>query len=260
MKTTKTSPKVSRKVTKKVNSVLNVKNSKGVKKHNDRLVVVKSTKKSNVSSKFKNGDGEQKQIARELMVDAIKNSNTKKGEILSLPFEDCIIEQMILNEKNCKRYKFLGVEYDKQTYYNMLKTISEKQLPINAYHGALADKIYEAKEGQYSHIIADYCGQLNTFHEEIEYAIKNNIVEVGGTISITLNKRISDGCFGIYEKIERLLPKMTDRLTIEDKYARTERIIYNFMLKVCGMNYTILTPFAYHDTTSMYLIIVKRTE
>jgi hypothetical protein len=220
----------------------------------------KTTKKVAKTAKFKNAKGEQKQIARELMVNAIKNSNTKKGEILSLPFEDCIIEQMILNEKNCKRYKFLGVEYDKQTYHNMLKTIAKKQLPINTYHGALADKIHEAKESQYSHIIADYCGQLNTFYEEIAYAINNNIVEVGGTISITLNKRITDGCFGIYEKIERLLPKFSDTAAAKDKDARTQHIIYNFMLKVCGMNYAIIRTFAYHDTTSMYLIIIKRLE
>ena len=202
--------------------------------------------------KFHNAKGEKKQLARETMVNAIENSRASKGTILTLPYKHCIIEKMILDRVS-KRYNFMACELDQKVFNAMLMTIAKNNLPMNVHRGGIGEKIEQAKENEYSHLILDYCGQLGTFHKEIQMAIEKNIVEVDGTISITLNKRITPNTEYIYEKMEQLNPRQ-----VKNELTRTEHALRTFINRVGGMGYAIESTLNYHDNTSMILMIVRR--
>jgi len=202
--------------------------------------------------KFQNVKGEKKQVARDLMVKSIVQSEISKGTILTLPFIHCKIEQQLINIVG-KKYNFLGCENDPIVYNQMLMTIAQNNLPISTHKGNIKDKINIANENEYSHLILDYCGQLGTTHEEIKTAIENNIVQVGGVIAITLNKRITPNTEFIYELMEKLNPR-----TKEDEDTRCEHALRTFINRIGGLNYAIESVLNYHDTTSMILMIVRR--
>ena len=205
-----------------------------------------------VETDFKNISGDEKDKARKLMVKTIKESERSPKPILTLPFEDCLIEQKLLSEVS-KKFTFLGCERKSPVYNKMLMTIANNNLPINTYKGLIGDKIKEATTNQYSHLLLDYCGQLGTAHVDINHAISFDIVEVGGTIAITLNKRITPGTESIYELMEKLNPQTT---TSED--TRTEHALRTFINRVGGFKYSIEDVLSYYDTSSMILMIVRR--
>jgi hypothetical protein len=205
-----------------------------------------------VETDFKNISGDEKDKARKLMVKTIKESERSPKPILTLPFEDCLIEQKLLSEVS-KKFTFLGCERKSAVYNKMLMTIANNNLPINTYKGLIGDKIKEATTNQYSHLLLDYCGQLGTAHVDINHAISFDIVEVGGTIAITLNKRITPGTESIYELMEKLNPQTT---TSED--TRTEHALRTFINRVGGFKYSIEDVLSYYDTSSMILMIVRR--
>ena len=202
--------------------------------------------------KFANQDGENKELARIKMVKAIKNSNTSKNPILTLPCSDCVIEMKILNEIS-KKYRFMGCELDSKVYNKMLMTIAKNNLPFDTHKGKIGDKIREAKPNQYSHLILDYCGTLGTAHEDIKFAIDNDIVEIDGTIAITLNKRIS-GSEDIYNLMERLNPSLPS----DNDETRFVKACRTFLTRIGSYKYAIEDVFNYKDTAAMVLIIVRR--
>ena len=131
-------------------------------------------------------------------------------------------------------------------------------------YGSISEQIFKAKEDEFSHLILDYCGQLDTFAKEIIYAIQNNIVAKNGTLSITLNRRVtlSPG-FSFADTI------YSDMLGLRNikKVAKGElvRIALNiFLERICGLNYSIIETFEYRDDkkdkrgSNMVLAIVKR--
>jgi len=148
--------------------------------------IVKEVSKPKNTNPY-NDNGLNKEVARNKMSNYIVNSDTV-GTILSLPFSTCKIEKKILLER--PNYNFLGVEFDEPTFNDLKDTVKAEKLPIKTYFGKLGDKIYGTHENTYSHIIADYCGQLPTFSNEIEYAIRNKVVETNGIIAMTFSKPI----------------------------------------------------------------------
>lgn len=211
----------------------------------------KAYKQAQNKASFVNDKGVNKQIARDVMVNAIKQSDTTKGLILTLPFIHCLIERQILAEVS-KKYSFLGCEQEPDVYNKMLMTIAKNNLPISTHKGTIGEKIRQAKANEYSHLILDYCGQLGTTHEDIRIAMLNNIVEINGTIAITLNKRITPKTEEIYELMERLNPQ-TDK-TI----SRSEHCLKTLINRIGGFNYAIESTLNYHDTANMILVIVRR--
>jgi hypothetical protein len=216
----------------------------------DNTMSAYQKKVSNGTNTYTNQNGVRKQEARNIMVNAIRT----KGVILSLPCSDCTIEQQILN--NSPSTKFVGCEYESETYFKMLVTIAEKKLPfVELYHGKISDKINEAKIDQYSNLILDYCGQLGTTHEDIKKAIEKDIMQVNGAMCITLNKRISFGTEYIYEKMELLNPR-----TSNDTDTRCEHTLRTFINRIGGLKYAIEDVFNYRDKdkANMVLMIVRR--
>jgi hypothetical protein len=212
---------------------------------------VKVTKTPTSKGKFTNKKGVGKVKARKIMVDAITAIKLNNNFILTLPSDTCQIERDLLVQS--KKFTFLGVEKDTDTYWAMVTKILKYRLPITAFNGTMGAKIAEAKTNQYGHLILDYCGQLPTFSDEIMLALRNNIVEVNGTISITLNKRLS-GEEG--RNFANFLLKLNPQNDF--KICEYEHLVRTFINRIGGYNYAIEKVFSYNDTNAMILVILRR--
>jgi len=208
---------------------------------------------------YTNSDGLNKEIARCKMAKYIIDSDVL-GIIPSLPHIACTIEKKILLEQPTQ--KFIGVEYDKPTCVELAKTIKNENLPISFYYGKLADKIYGQIENAYAHIIADYCGMLPTFSKEIEYAIQNKIVKVGGIIAMTFGKPIR-GTDAQSEFIKSLGATITNNPN--DNRCMSDKATESYFNRIIGDNFQFVEIFNYSDDKKgngmgypMTLVILKR--
>lgn len=230
-----------------------VKTTKVVKKA-PKVKAIEPVKKINstyIVGEFSNANGEKKQIARNVIVNAIKLSNVLTGTILSLPSYTLFIELM-LEKLVSRKYSFIGCEREEKVYFRMLKNIIKNKLKMSTYFGSISEKIMQAKENEYSHLILDYCGQLTTFSDEIIYAIKNNIVKVNGVIAVTLCER-SNPYDTMLAKIRNLKPS-------DENSNSSQDAIVTYFTKVSGFNYRIESVTRYRDTQAMILVILKRVE
>jgi hypothetical protein len=230
--------------------------------------IVKPSFRTKKKTTYSNSDGLYKDIARWKIVDSIKDGNLKNRRILSLPADNCIIEGYLF-EKVSKLIQFVLCEKNEQVYKKLLMNIinSKTRIPHTILSGSIGDEIYRSKENDYTDLILDYCGQIGTYHKEIEHAIKNNIVCVDGTISITLNKRISGGRVSGGGKNMEFIKKMEELNPNFDKKEgdnRTEPAVMTFLNRVCGMNYQIVEKYSYRDDgedkrrSPMILVIIRR--
>ena len=209
----------------------------------------------NTNAGFKNENGISKIEARKKMTMAAKNSINKAKKILSLPSKNPILEELF-HKRISKKFHFVMCEKDQDKFrtmvFNALNTFTNNVPEF--YCGTIGDKIYAAKENEYSHLLLDYCGEIGTFADEIEYAIKNDIVEISGTIAITVNKRISMGIPTTFknEMLELNPQRINDENTVSEHIAET------FINRIGGRGYKLETVFPYFDTAAMILFIIRR--
>lgn len=230
----------------------------------DTLVkkVVSSKKKKVAPNRYSNGDGVEKMKTRQIIVNTMNDFKLPKRRILSLSADNCITEGMIYNQVS-KRTKFILCENHPETYRELLLNIVKNKAitPYAVLSCSVGEEIRRSKENDYTDLILDYCGQIGTNHEDIEYAVKNNIVCVGGTISVTLCKRISGGIGGGYNMsfIERM-EKLNPNFKKQEGDNRTEPAVLTFFNRICGMNYEIVVnhPYKDYDKQSMMLVIIRR--
>lgn len=141
-----------------------------------------------LKGKFKTIYSDCKKKARNFIVNQVLK---KKGKILSLCGERMIIEQMIYDKKP-RGYSFDMVEYNKKLMKRILRKSADLSIfnNINSFYcGEILDLIKKANKDEYAHLILDYCGTIDRFHRDVQTAILKNIVQVGGSISITFCKR-----------------------------------------------------------------------
>lgn len=216
-----------------------------------------------VESNFANIKGLHKDEAREKMVNEIKKSGLKYGKILSLPASKFIIEQTIFNQVS-QKFSYVGVEYDKDEYFKLLTNLAKDKFVMTPIYGSISDEIFKTKQDELSHLILDYCGQLDTFAKEIIYAIQNNIVAKNGIIAITLNKRIT--LASGHSFADTIYSDMLGLRNIKEvEKGNLVRVALNiFLERICGLNYAIIETFEYCDSkdnkkgANMVLAIVKR--
>lgn len=212
----------------------------------------------NNKSNFRNSKGENKEIARNKIAEPIVKSDLKGGVILSLSFSTCAIEKKIYKKTN--RFEFFGCDTDIEVIKEMRKTIVKHNLPfIGEEKCKLSKHIYSAKEDQYAHIIADYCGHFEKVAEEIEFAMEKRIVQVGGTIAITVERRANNHTNNIISEMEELEGKPFE------KNKKIDQTMEAFLRAVGGRRYKIIENYPYHDYTengnksaNMILMTVKR--
>lgn len=209
------------------------------------------TKKGN--NTYTNHNGVHKEVARILMANHVIDSGVI-GNILTLPNTDWVIEQKIA--KQVKGVSFSAVEYNKETFLKMRKKGKELNLNAKSYFGEVCELIYGKLENTYAHLVLDYCGELPKIAKEVEYALNNNIVAVGGTIAVTFVKQIRGSKNTLMgEKIMALATRNNN-----DFRCESERSAEAYFHKVTGWNYEIKEFFYYQDKghTPMALVIIKR--
>lgn len=203
---------------------------------------------------YTNADGIEKENCRNKMATMIDESGVD-GTILTMPHIACRIEKKILALNG--NFDFIGVEKNVETHKAMSRTIRQENLPIVPYKGNMSDKIYGAMRESYAHLILDYCGFLSTHNLEIQYAMQNKLVPIGGTIHITFakNLRASGGVHDIVKDLTKT--KVTNGNT--DLRCESEVAIRSFFDKVCGFDYELVEIHYYSDTkTKMCLVQIKR--
>jgi predicted transcriptional regulator len=205
--------------------------------------------------KFKNKNGVEKQQAREIMVDWIASSNYRRGSILTLPCSDWNIEKMV-NENVSKVFKYVACERDTNTFIKMAQNSTKYGRNNELYHGEISEKLFSAKENQYKHIIADYCGTLNKVKKELMYACMNNIVEVNGTISVTLLKARDFG--GAITKFNQFASELTGGACNNSDNEKAIKLFFKSLS--CMTDFEVVQEFCYQDTSPMILIVLKRTK
>jgi hypothetical protein len=214
--------------------------------------LIKSSESVIKTDAFANSDGIKKEAAREIMVEAIRVSGLY-GKVLTLPYKYCNIERKLIDVS--KKFSFVGCETEPDVYFEMIRTVAEHRIDMECSPRPIGEKIEVAHEGEYSHLLLDYCGQLNSFQNDIKMAMENDIVKVGGSISITLNKRKT-----VKGGIEDAMNDLNPLGNVEG--MEVENAILTFIRIVGGFKYSIETVMPYKDKGkgSMILVVVKRVK
>ena len=215
---------------------------------------IQKEKKQLEKNTYNNHGGFFKQQARDKMENAISFVDSPMGTILTLPSFTCTLESQILNRIG-KGINFIGCERDFDTFQQMVNTIANNdklRKAIVPRFGEIGDVIFKSKTDEFAHLILDYCGTINSFHKEIEYAIQNDLVQLNGTISITLSKNGIGNNVGIVGELLRQFPEGC----FNEK--ETEIGVKLFLNKVMKPNYKVELFFNYYDSSPMMLIIIRR--
>lgn len=197
--------------------------------------------------KFKNVSAKGKLEARQVMAKHIGTHAKVKKPILTLPFKLWEMEKLVQNYTG-KLFTYVACEKNLDVFIEMCNNSKKYGKNNELYHGLIGDKIEIATEGKYSHLILDYCGVLSSFSREISLSVINNVVEVGGTISITLQKGRDSS--DILDKCYEASDKTTNK---------TEDAIRTFFKSLCLIsNFEVVDELIYCDKTPMMLTVLKR--
>lgn len=214
---------------------------------------------------FTNYSGSGKEKARKLITNAVIETSTKGSNNLTLPAEHFLIEKNILKEK--LGHKFTAVERDKETYMKMIKYVSTDEVLLDSIIGivnkTVADQIVNDKEDTYSNMILDYCGFVDTFHDEIDDIMYRKLVKKNGYITITLAE--NDRLLGHPNHMTNYSNTyITDCCLEEEKKEMNGNKVTTILIKNLVFNnngYKLMNKFSYRDTTvNMMLFIIKRIE
>lgn len=211
---------------------------------------------------YTNYDGKAKGRARRLIGDSIMLTKRQNSNILTLPAAKWEMEKNILKQKF--GYKFTAVERIKETYQEMMKNLVSNPILFDSIiataNKSIREVIVNDSEDTYSSAILDYCGFIDTFHEEINDVMKRNLVKKGGYIAITLseNDRVLNHSLRMNNYSNRYIKNCyADEKPTGAKV--TTDLVRNLVSNNIG--YEIVTRFAYRDTkTNMLLFIIKRSD
>ena len=211
-------------------------------------------KKQHIQGEFTNKDGEGKGVSRRTMAMHIGRSGLRKGKVLTLPHIHWTMESL-LQDTVSKVFKYVAVENNLNVFPQMAAKVTDFGRGSEVYYGDIAGKIYAAQEDEFSHLILDYCGTLETFRKEIIHACLNNIVKVGGTISVTVQKaRTNSVCV---EKTINLKSKWTGEYL---KETDNTHFIGTFFDMLSAMtDFEVVDKVQYGDGSPMMLVVIKRT-
>lgn len=232
----------------KRNKIINCDIKKEVSIIDKMASVYELAKKTNANT-YTNHNGENKEKARNKMANYVIGSGII-GIVPTLPNTEWVIEQKI--DSKLRGVEFLGVECNEPTFNIMKTNLRTTKLKAKTHFGFIGELMYGKLENTYAHLILDYCGMLPTMSKEIEYAINNDIIKIGGFMAITFAKPIR-GTDIQSEKIKSLSAiNNTDDRCVSDKGVEA------YFNKVTGWNYQVVEFFYYQDTYPMTLVMIKR--
>ena len=198
-------------------------------------------KKSVKSNKKDTFYGLRKLDARNKKVNAILDSKKLEGTILTLCGASLIIENQ-LYIKGAKEFSYDLVEHSRSEFNKILLAVSTSPLQINSINNASMNKmIHNANTDEYAHLILDYCNSLNSNKSEIDMALGNNIVQVGGTVAMTFSTRAVKPIM----RVDEVKGECINLTSAKKYFERFE-------------NYELVETFTYRDTMPMMVLILKR--
>jgi hypothetical protein len=217
--------------------------------------------KKEVVNKFRNHDGIGKNEARLLVSKLIGSSVGRSPKILTLPSDMWVWEKLILSMK--PESKFVGVEYDNEIFNRMLKTYVDspelQRSVVSLHNSPMCDIIRKSETDEFSHLVLDYCGIINSFRDEINEVLTRNLVKVNGYISITLSSsgRHNNDVGRPISNVLNILPRDLFGDGMTDSVFST-KVIISSMLVELGDRYKLDEFFTYNDTTEMMLFVIRR--
>ena len=199
---------------------------------------------------------------RDLVIKAIDKSTLRSGSIIGLPAENFKTEQRIYNEVSTN-FQFFGVEKEDKVYYELLKNLGLSKFKMVVYPTELENILNGATENSIAHLIADYCGQLHTYQNELTNAVRNNIIMIDGIIAITINKRITGAeNHKFYDEMISL-----NETEVFNDNCKVEKAFNVFLQRLCGFNYRLETCIDYWSEkenggkgANMMLAIIRRVK
>jgi hypothetical protein len=230
----------------------------------DRYLIRKGdrTKKIIPEITFKNHNGEGKNSIREFVSDCISKSVGRNPKILTLPCDQWIWEKLLLSKRpDCK---FVGVEYDSNVFIQMVKTYTKsrelKKSVLSLHNSDMSEVINHSQTDEYSHMILDYCGIINSFKSEINDVLVRDLVKVNGYISITLSltdRRNQDSDREISNILNSIPLNMFGDLDMTPNEICTRLSILNMVMNTNG-RYKIDEVIPYNDSSKMIIFLIRR--
>lgn len=210
---------------------------------------------------FHHESSEEKEILyRDKVIAEIKKSTLRSGDIYGLSAAEFKTEKRIFNEVG-GNFNFFSSENDNDVLFELYSNLAKEKFKMTVFPKNLGEVLQTLPENSIAHLIADYCGQLHTYHTDISDAVKRNIVMVDGIIAITVNKRIS-GKENVkwYDSIKGL-----DKTNTYDSLCKVENAFKIFLERICGFDYKIESYFDYYcekedggKGANMMLAIIRR--
>lgn len=212
---------------------------------------------------FTNHNGAGKMECRRIVSEYIGKVAGRNPKILTLPSDKWIWEKEILKCKS--ESKFTAVEYNTEIFNEMVKNYAKSPELSNSvecmYNCPMSEVITKSKTDEFSHMILDYCGLINSFQEEINEVLTRDIVRIDGIISITLSKssRHNNDSGKEISNILSAIPKNMFGSNLSDVEICTKLSITKMVLNQ-GAKYKIVDTNAYNDTNGqgMMLFVIQR--
>lgn len=207
--------------------------------------------------KFINVNGKGKLLVRSKIKTLLMEGNKLYPSILSLPADNCILEESIV--KDIKTAKFTLIEKDLDTFIELTKTILKKKLVKNIVsisQQSLKDVLPQYNSDSFNLMFMDYCGSLLMAHKDIDVVINNNLLKVEGCAVITLSyaNRVNNTYF--FKNLKSSL-----KLLLGDSISTKELSkFYMGNLLLNNPNYKLIDYVEYDDTSEMGVYFIKRIQ
>jgi len=204
------------------------------------------------SGAFLNFEGDGKLGARERMFRHIQLAKLRCGKILTLPSTEWKMERM-LNQIS-KRFNYIACENNPECFKKMVAKSDWYGTNNVCHQTSVGNFIFQAKEDEYSHLLLDYCGKLETFQKEIKYACENKIVKKGGIIAVTLYRTRSKS--PMISKLNQLHSDMSGQHIEMNDNTNAVKMFFHCLSALT--EFEVVEEFTYHDSSPMILVILKR--
>ncbi len=201
----------------------------------------------NKNNTYTNGDGIEKERVRNILANEVEASGIV-GKYLGLPFYTATFEQKIYNR--IPAMSFVGCETERNTFLLREKYNRIHDFPMEMHNCELITMIRNSEPNTYAHVFLDYMGGLHKFGSEIVEAMDRQIVQIGGTLAITIQNAQR---YGLIKENSPFARKIDNR-------TASTKMIDKFICDVKGDDYELLSNNYYKDNghVGMNLIILKR--
>jgi len=146
----------------------------------------------------------------------------------------------------------------------MVKTYTKsrelKKSVLSLHNSDMCEVINHSQTDEFSHMILDYCGIINTFKSEINDVLTRDLVKVNGYISITLSltdRRNNDSDREISNIMNTIPLNIFGDLNMTPNEFCTRLSITNMVMNTNG-RYKIDEIINYNDTSKMMIFLIRR--